>query len=562
MFPCLDIVSDTAVSYCRERSSQASSFDVSQAKHTACPLPSLPSLAMNFITTVSTQPRLSGSIDTWRSSENKLPEQVLTVTDSAASSTPESFTPKARGKRRSSQSKTSYHLAHPPPRVRHRRHFQFRPKTLLQLQQLSSTSRPTPVLDVLPSVLFAPRLARKVPLILQRRQGLGLDDLVVVQSQTREPVIAAESEPSEYVDEEKATETTIVAAICQSPSTASNGQSRTEIRLNNDSAWRATALSNGAYEFVSSGPGEIQSIARWVPKRNTGTGGSTGQAAQNFKFSLIDTHTRRHPVIANMNRQSIDVYDRYSVPSSPQDICRHTDVESIESMASDRNLGTKDGQCEEPCKATVETDDHLRTIITVTGIWVAFCEGWSPNFRYSTTQVISNGISELSNRRRSSAANPSSSPKDAARHEQPQSNARAQYRPGVLQTSSFSSVPSSPSQGLPTAFPRRTASMSTTLPGDDKCQHCACSGMDRQPSPIISDSGNDTGHGKPVNALGIDALLAATPTFGFVGQQDSVRRHQGVPMSNREATFTEGLAKRPGRFKNLFKSLRRTSGVH
>ncbi|KAL8729408.1 MAG: hypothetical protein Q9181_005018 [Wetmoreana brouardii] len=381
------------MSFCRSHSVLIDSSSPSQAKDSACPFSSLPSMAMNFITAVSstsTESQLSGNIGMFETSNTKVSEETTTLTRVETSSTSAPASPKARSRRRSWQSKTSYHLAHPPPSTTLRRRFKLRPRIILQLQQVSGTLRPIPVLDVFPSVLFAPRLARKAPSILQHKHGLGLDDLVIVQSPDRVPDIAPQTESSGYRDGEKATGTTIIAAICRSHPTERNGQCRTEIRFNHDDTWTATALSNGAYEFVSNGYGETQSIARWLPKREAGKGESAGKGVQNFKFSLIDAKSRRHPVIANMNRQSIDIYDRYSIPSSPQHSCRHTDagsIGSVESVEMEHNIDAKYGECDEPCRKVIETDDPLRTMIAITGIWVGFCEGWSPNFKYSTTQA-------------------------------------------------------------------------------------------------------------------------------------------------------------------------------
>ncbi|KAL8703082.1 MAG: hypothetical protein Q9201_003719 [Fulgogasparrea decipioides] len=521
---------------------------------------------MNFITAVSstsTESQLSDSNEVFETSDTKVSEETTTLTRLETSSTSAPTSPKARSRRRSWQSKTSYHLAHPPPSTTLRRRFKLRPRIILQLQQVSGTQRPIPVLDVFPSVLFAPRLARKAPSILQHKHGLGLDDLVIVQSQDRVPAVATQNESSEYEDGGKATETAIIAAICRSHPTERNGQCRTEIRFDHDATWTATALSNGAYEFVSNGCGETQSIARWVPKRETGKGGSAGNRVQNFKFSLIDTKSRRHPVIANMNRHSIDVYDRYSIPSSPQHSYRHTDAESVESVEMEHSIDSKYGECDEPCRKAIETDEHLRTMIAITGIWVGFCEGWSPNFKYSTTQVISNGISELSNRRRSSAVTLTSQSIDAPCPQQLESEQRTQCRPDVLHTFSLPSIPSSASLSLPTATPRRMASTTTTLFGDYK-DH-----VDRQICPIVSDSGSDIGYRKRRRASGTGPTMAAKSSPGAVARdrdgqteqlylQNSLRSFEGGSTQGREAV---GSVKKPGRFKNLFDHLRRTSSI-
>lgn len=367
-------------SHCCIHSVFHSCFSVAYTKRFQYPL-SFPLSVMNFLTTVSpTKPTVSGSRNSPTSTDDMVPEEAPTVAESRNSSVECSGPPKARTRRRSSQSRTTYQLAHPPPAARQRQRFRLRPKTLLQLQRVTNASRPIPLFDVLPSILFAPRLSWRVPRILQNRQGLGLDDLVFVQSQPRTSLSSDPERSPWNVEQGEKTDQEIVAAICQSSPTERNGQCRTEIRFSHGPTWKATSLQNGAYEFVSQGQGGSQSIARWVPKRedlkSEGAGSSERLelAASKFRFSLIDVKSRRHPVIANMSKQSIDVYDRYTVPCSPQATPGQGNTESFEQVGSVNGEEIDDGECNKPCKTVIETDDDLRTLIAITGVWVAFCE--------------------------------------------------------------------------------------------------------------------------------------------------------------------------------------------
>lgn len=571
MFSNLGVLSNTAASYCHTLRLHVDSSSVSQFEGPTCLMSSFPTLAMNFIAAVSaTRPLQSESInvDAPEAVDVRSPMTVSTApqTSKGPGRPPEPLQA-TKSRRRSSQSKTSYHIAHPAPSSRHRQRFRIRPRTLLQLQRISNTSRPTPVFDVLPSVLFAPRLARRAPQIFQR-QGLGLDDLVVVHSQTQEPTIAAQNRSAQGVADECPNDHVVIATICQLKQKNGNGQSRTELRFSHDSLWTANALRSGAYEFVCHQNGEARSIARWVPKRESHVGGSMNTQdsrrtnAQAFKFSLIDTTSRRHPVIANMNRQSIDIYDRYSIPSTPRSAYQPTDTESVYSTGMVDCAEAKFSECNEPHKTVIETDVHLRSLVTVTGIWVALCEEWSPNFMYGTKQVISNEISEVSNRRRSNTTNTASYTADEPHRQQLESTNGLRYRPGMVHTSSHSAVPSSPPLSSPMVSTRRTVSSSAPgFYGDYSARHPS-SETDHQPSTFLSDDGSDAKHGfsrsnqittaiserKAGERVGADKSSLADSYMGKGSGQDMIS----------EATLVEEELKRPSRLKRVMGRLRRT----
>ncbi|KAI4129151.1 MAG: hypothetical protein LQ338_002386 [Usnochroma carphineum] len=524
---------------------------------------------MNLIAAVSaTKPLPSGSIHEPDTAGNE-PNQS---TNSALECAP----PKARSRRASSQSKTSYQLAHPPPTVKHRQRLRIRPRTLLQLQQLSSTSRPTPVIDVLPSLLFAPRLARRVPQIFQGKQGLGLNDLVLVHSQVQEPTTAIQDKFSQGNEETGSAEHEVIAAICQSKQGNNNGSVRTEIRFSHGSSWKAIALQSGAYEFVSHENGESHPIARWVPKREAkierspNTPESCNPSPERFRFSLMDTRSRRHPVIANMGRQSIDIYDRYSIPCTPRSPCQETDANSENSAGLEDHGKIETSERGDSRKTIIETDDHLRTIIAVTGIWVAFCEGWSPDFKYGTKQVISDGFSELSNRRRSNTVQSVSSASDEPFHQQRESRNGLRFRPGMIHMSSHSSVPSSPSLGSPMTSPRRTVSSSMTGCYDDDVRRKAPCERDVQPSPIVSDTGSEMEHDDPQSGVVTNPFSKGRSGVGVDDSERSFGRSEELPSGDRYvrknswrdtvsgATLVEEESRRPSRLRRIMGRFRRT----
>ncbi|KAI4274052.1 MAG: hypothetical protein LQ337_004203 [Flavoplaca oasis] len=479
------------------------------------------------------------------------------ITEEAPASVPStigsvecSSPPNSRTRRRSSQSRTTYQLAHPPPSTRQRQRFRLRPKTLLQLQQISHASRPIPLFDVVPSILFAPRLAWRVPRILQNKQGLGLDDLVFVQSRPQASLSTSTEQFPWNVEQDEKTDREIVAAICQSNSTERNAQRRTEIRFSHGSTWWATALQSGAYELVSYGQAGSTSIARWVPKRDDRKVDETGMelTRPKFKFSLVDVKSRRHPVIANMSMQCIDIYDRYSIPCSPQTTPRQDDPASFQQAGSVDSRDLDDGESIGTAKTVIETDDELRTMIAISGVWVACCEHWLPNFQYSTKQVISNEISELSNLRRINGRQPLTFSADDGSRQRPSTVDGSWHR------SSLSPIYSSPSRDSPRASPRRTASTSTTIVGDDDNHHSAS--FETEYGMISMDPYDPNNGTTQMNRVADNAGKPSGRAEHVRSQGTFAQRVRGGP-SNAVAVV-EGTSKRPGAFRRVVSRLRRT----
>ncbi|KAL8804431.1 MAG: hypothetical protein Q9200_005828 [Gallowayella weberi] len=375
----------------------------------------------------------------------------------------------------------------------------------------------------------------------------------IFTDQSQSPAAASLEGPPGQADEDGSNFRNIIAAICQSAPSEDNGQCRTEIRFAHDNIWTATALRSGAYEFVSHPHGGSRSIARWVPKkesRNAEDVGNTELPEPRFRFSLVDARSRRHPVIANMSRQLIEVYDRYSIPDITSKSLDHGNPKISEASLGVDNGDIGGGEGGESCKMMIETDDQLRSMIMITGIWVAFCEQWSPNFRYSTKQVISNGISELSNRRRSEGAQPIA----FGRKEEACTD-----RPDKKHTPSLSSIPSSPPSGSPAASPQRTASTSTTVFGDHQSQYGALSELDHTISPTIGD--HDEGElyqTAPLEEAVAGTRLGEKPSGSteHFSSQYAVTREEGEQSFGGNPVGIERNAKRPGKFKRVLGRLK------
>ncbi|KAK4864900.1 hypothetical protein LT330_001523 [Penicillium expansum] len=280
---------------------------------------------------------------------------------------------------RKSRPKTSYQFAHPAAHARHKR-LRLRPKLLLQLQQVSQTPRPLPVVDILPSTSYLPLLARKFPAIYRTRNGLGPYDLIVVLSEQYDRTVGSIPEKRVSSEDEDEDHREVVATICQKHEEDARLKGKVEICLNFGPVWEASPLPSGSYEFVAQTDNGVQ-IMRWAlrcgrsRRMTTPAGTQSREDGKRFTFSVIDPTTRRHPVLASMTRNQLEINDEYSTaiwsgtgPTTPN---------SGMSVVSDASDG------ETPLDGSLVTlDDGLRTLIIITGIWVAFREGWSDNFRY------------------------------------------------------------------------------------------------------------------------------------------------------------------------------------
>ena len=208
---------------------------------------------------------------------------------------------------------------------------------------------------------------------------------VIVSSEAYDSSSTSTSEKHDDSEEESLDHREVVATIRQLKNDEGGARGKVEISLNHGSSWEATPLINGGYEFVAKE--SSQTVARWVPRRpskrrrsNTMQSATTirsGEEGKKFNFSVINPNTRRHPIIASVSRTTIDILDRYASPSS----ALASPPQSSSSTRSSQSDYFEDAQ-EQP-SPMMETDEQLRTLIVVTGIWVAFRENWSPNFHYN-----------------------------------------------------------------------------------------------------------------------------------------------------------------------------------
>jgi len=452
---------------CRCDKQTDNTYILGHISSTLCPIAQSMSYIANALTSRPLTPKsvYSQSLRNSQSSmhEGSSPEERSELDDNTR---PTSIADSLSPKRRSivgCKPKTAYAFAHPPPVSGHKQHFHIRPRILLQLQKLSKTARPTPVLEVLPSVTFASRVARRLPRTLKGKAGLGADDLVIVNSEKYDTDDWDAREPDDLLDDARWDERDIISVISIVDKVKTEGQPRVEIWMYYGQTWTASILANGSYEFVSTDRHGLRTIARWVRRQATGLRISTPQnrsraasEEKKFSFSVLNPNSRRHAVIATLDRHSIEVSDRYNSPSmSPNTQEPTTPTASLSEASVDGH--TQPTELAPISEYPIEVDEALRNLILVTGVWVAFQEGASNS---SNNHEVSNGqsISTKSNTKHqrrsvSLAINQFNS------NQAPTSTNISPAKPGLLKSSSNSAVPLSLETTSPVRTPpRRTQS--------------------------------------------------------------------------------------------------------
>lgn len=294
--------------------------------------------------------------------------------------------PKLKNTMATSRTKTTLSLAHPPPAVKHRQRFNIRPRLLLQLHELSTASRPVPVLDVLPSVVFAPKIAVKCPRLFKGKDGLGPNDLIIAISQDYDTQQDRDGHGRE--DEHDGAKEPL-AVVCQNNGKTENQEHSAKIRFSDGRSCDISVNQNGRYNLTIVDLNSVRTTARWVPRHKQRTKAQIDSvtAPQDAKhtFSLIDPTTRRHPIIASLSRHTLEIHNQYSVlepqvsPQSPP-----SSGESPGSILEDDGSYFKGSWSNDDGRGFIEVDEDLRTLITVSAIWVAFEEGYSPYWKASS----------------------------------------------------------------------------------------------------------------------------------------------------------------------------------
>ncbi|MCJ1429666.1 hypothetical protein MMC29_007581 [Sticta canariensis] len=506
---------------------------------------------------------------------------------SGTSSLKGSARPVTRNRKSAPSTKTSFQIAHPPPAIKHRQRFNIRPKILLQLQQISDASRPRPILDVLPSVVFAPKLARKFPSVFKGKDGLGADDLVVVTSQNYDSPSAPDGTSENMSEDDSWATREIVAAICQPKKRGPGIESITEICLNHGSLWEASSLPNGAYEFESTDEGGHKTVARWVPRppisrrrsyHGQGSSDASSPEQRKFTFSIINPDSRRHPVIASLSRASIDISDRYSTPSSNM---VGNGATSKQRASEGRHAHFDTGENLIPHPTMTETDEQLRSLIVITGIFVAFREGYSPNFRYEKPVVSPPAASHSlsSHKPRSLSINLGNlGGTRVSCPESPHQPSDCRNKPAGVNKSPTSSPTSPGPNPVRSPPPQRAHSTGTAFLQRVNSRRPYPTRDAGQTGPSPAANGSDAGLGSPphpkskatfrkenmAHDVGVpnNNLRDRPPAEAAAPQNlDSLATIDSAQPPNSAAASTAKAARKPSRLSKLFRCVRRVGGT-
>ncbi|RPB03972.1 hypothetical protein L873DRAFT_1667892 [Choiromyces venosus 120613-1] len=337
--------------------------------------------------------------------------------------------------RKSPRTKTAYHLAQPPPSAHllHRHSLKPSRNLIVQLQRLSNTTRPVPTLDVLPASIFASRLKATCGRFF--KHGVGSQDLVFLTSEE----YGGGDEDDDDADEDDSNGLNarhVVATVSQNyrkvPLAAgedgkggSSGMARVPaIRLDSGPPWEVTQTASGGYEFSAYQEDGSAVTARWNPR---GVGTATGRrrsyqtqssnsedstAERKFQFSLVNPDSRKHPIIATLVKQTIEINDHYPAASltSPLISPVTTPTHSRSSSPAHGAPSSPGGSGE---RLYIKTSDYIRMLILASGIWVALREGLasSNNFHLDDAAPLS-PTSPVNPTRPSISTRPSSCPLD------------------------------------------------------------------------------------------------------------------------------------------------------
>lgn len=282
-----------------------------------------------------------------------------------------------RRKRSSARSVSTFALAQPAPLTIQQKLLHIRPKLLFQLQLLSPEKRPTPTIDVLASTVIVPRLADRFPRLFKGKGNLGSKDVMVLKSENYSVNINDES--AENIEDESIAHREIIAVICRvrGAPNSTDASTRTEICFSDGSIWYAAALRRGVFEFTQEDPATGQrQIARWVPRSKvrpqsdlpTSPSDLYVPDTSKYSFSMLNPATRRHPVLASLQQNALEIPDKYTSFSAVDGGIWHGQGEHVAGMARSVN-------------------GEIRALIQVTGVWVALQLGWCPNFRYDDAHL-------------------------------------------------------------------------------------------------------------------------------------------------------------------------------
>ncbi|KAF1809690.1 hypothetical protein P152DRAFT_451880 [Eremomyces bilateralis CBS 781.70] len=278
--------------------------------------------------------------------------------------------------------KQTLNFAHPPPLGSKYQRLHIKPRLLLQLQEIAMSGRPEPAFEVVPSSRLPLRLARKLARLHHHfNTALGPDDMVVFRA---DGLLAHHDE-----DNWDAREPLGLIRI------SSDGYA--DVCLNDGSIWRASPRNRGRYDFTYIDEHGVPRTVRWISRpvrRNHArsssplAGGLPVTEEQKFIFSSIMPDSRRHPIIATMTPTGMDIFSQYKVPGSRARQHDKMPLETERVCADQRSFMERTAT---PESFPIETDDLLRKLILVSGIWVCFQEEWATGTPFPSASTQTRG---------------------------------------------------------------------------------------------------------------------------------------------------------------------------
>jgi hypothetical protein len=223
-------------------------------------------------------------------------------------------------------------------------------------------------------------MTRAITRVFKARHGLCVNDLVIFKA---EKYNADEDE-----DEHETRD--VIGLICKGRKDEQKAMgNKMRIHMASGKEWEAYPTAAGGYEFFTTDEHGLALTLRWVPKRfKDGKKACMKDGSRRFNFSIISPNTRKHPVVATLNKTGLEILDSYKLPKGSISTPLST-PKQVSTILGDV-MEEEDG--DEHSSEYCVTDDALREIITVTSIWVTLKEGWSPSFRYDSKDTGSSDM--------------------------------------------------------------------------------------------------------------------------------------------------------------------------
>lgn len=291
---------------------------------------------------------------------------------------------------------TRFALAHPAPQLRtkQRRLVQFRPKLLLQLQELGER-RATPAFDVVPSshvagTLIIPALAKRFPRMFRAKPDLGHDDLLLMRSEDYNIPSSTSSQASDETSDDLG-QRDALAVVTTKPRQSDN---EADIITSDGATWVINGISNGSYEIHKQNGQNPPVIGRWVrrivPARSNSSSSEVRNQApaqpteQKWTFSILNPTARRHPIMGVLTPTSLDVYDNYTTMSSSSS--RHPPTKPFGSAAGSEQPPQSTAAAGKEERSTEPVMEEHKVLMMASAIWISLRqEGWpaTANPKYS-----------------------------------------------------------------------------------------------------------------------------------------------------------------------------------